>query len=97
MNRDFKVILDKATSRLEQGETVEDCLARYPEYAGRLEPLLRMAAFSIRTLAYTEPPSEAALAAGKQRLLAKAAQRRSLVAAQRKPAPQPRRPLSLFP
>ena len=97
MNRDFEVILEKATSCLEHGETVEDCLARYPEYADRLKPLLSMAAFSMRTLAYTEPPTEVALAAGKQRLLAKAAQQRSLVMAQRKPAPQPRRSLSLFP
>lgn len=97
MNRDFEVVLEEATSRLEQGETVEDCLARYPEYAGRLEPLLRMAAFSMRALGYVEPPSEAALAVGKRRLLAVAARRRLLAAAQRKPAPQPRGFLNLFP
>jgi uncharacterized membrane protein YgcG len=88
VNRDFEALLEEAISRLERGGTVEDCLARYPEYAGRLEPLLRMAAFSMRTLAYTEMASEAALVAGKQRFL---------VAAQGKPAPQTRRSLSLFP
>jgi hypothetical protein len=88
MNRDFELALEEATCRLEQGETVEGCLAHYPGYADRLEPLLRMAAFSARALDYVEPPSEAAMAAGKRRLL---------LAAQRKPAPQPRRFLSLFP
>lgn len=90
MNQDFEVVLDEAISRLERGEAVEDCLVRYtPEYADRLEPLLRMTAFSMRVLAYVEPSSEAALAAGKKRVLA--------AAAQRKPAPQPKGLLSLFP
>jgi hypothetical protein len=90
MNQDFEVVLDKAISCLERGEAVEDCLVRYPpEYAGRLEPLLRMSAFSMRVLAHVEPSSEAALAAGKQRLLA--------AAAQRKPTRRPKGLLSLFP
>jgi len=89
VNRDFEVVLEEAISSLKRGDVVEDCLARYPEYAGRLEPLLRLAAFNMRVLAYIEPPSEASLAAGKRRLLA--------VAAQRKPVFQPRGPLNLFP
>jgi hypothetical protein len=105
MTRDFDAVLDETISRLEAGEAVEDCLASYPEHAGPLEPLLRMAAFSERALADVEPFSETASAAGKQRLLAAAAQQRLLAAAameqvpaapQRKPASLPKKRLRLF-
>ncbi|MFQ6058528.1 MAG: DUF5667 domain-containing protein [Anaerolineae bacterium] len=69
MSQKFEALLAEALSRLEQGETVGACLARYPEHADRLAPLLRTAAFSLQALAYVEPPSEAALAAGRRRLL----------------------------
>ena len=105
MTRDFDMVLDEAISRVEAGEAVEECLASYPEHAGLLAPLLRMAAFSERALADVEPLSEIAAAAGKQRFLAAAAQQRLLAAAaaqqvpaapQRMPAPRPRKRLRLF-
>ena len=105
MTRDFDVVLDEAISRLEAGEALEDCLASYPEHAGLLEPLLRMAAFSERALADVEPLSETASAAGRQRLLAAAAQQRLLAAAaaqqvptapQRKLVPRPKKRLRPF-
>lgn len=105
MTRDLDIVLDEAISRLEAGEAVEDCLASYPEHAGLLEPLLRMAAFSERALADVEPFSETASVAGKQRLLAAAAQQRLLAAAaveqvaaapQRKPVPRPKKRFRLF-
>jgi hypothetical protein len=105
MSRDFDIVLDEAISRLVAGEAVEDCLSSYPEHAGLLEPLLRMAAFNERALADVEPYSETASTAGKERLLAAAAQQRLLAAAaveqvlaapQRKPAPRPKKRLRLF-
>jgi hypothetical protein len=105
MTRDFDLVLDEALSRLEAGEAVGDCLTSYPEQAGLLEPLLRMAAFSQRALADVEPYPENASATGKQRLLAAAAQQRLLAAAavehvpaarQKKLAPLPKKRLSLF-
>lgn len=43
MNRSLEDILDQAVDRLLAGETVEDCLAAYPDVARELEPLLRTA------------------------------------------------------
>ncbi len=40
--REFDNILDECLERiLTKGETVEQCLASYPEHAAELEPLLR--------------------------------------------------------
>ncbi|OGO02750.1 MAG: hypothetical protein A2Y72_00685 [Chloroflexi bacterium RBG_13_53_26] len=39
----FEDILSECIDRVLQGESVEQCLARYPEQAGELEPLLRTA------------------------------------------------------
>lgn len=41
---EIAVILDECLERLRRGETVEECLARYPARAQELEPLLRVAA-----------------------------------------------------
>jgi hypothetical protein len=38
--RNFNSILDECLAAIQQGETVDECLARYPEQAERLEPLL---------------------------------------------------------
>ncbi len=44
MRRDFDNILDECLERvLIKGETIDKCLAGYPEYADELEPLLRTA------------------------------------------------------
>ena len=54
----FDDILSDCTERLLQGESVEQCLARYPEQAAELEPLLRVAAAASRTSSAVEPRPE---------------------------------------
>ncbi len=54
----FDDILSDCTERLLQGESVEQCLARYPEQAAELEPLLRVAAAARRTSSAVEPRPE---------------------------------------
>jgi len=39
----FDNVLDDCLNRLQKGETIEDCLRRYPEYADQLTPLLGVA------------------------------------------------------
>jgi len=41
MSRDLDALLDKCIDRINEGESLEECLASYPEYAGELEPRLR--------------------------------------------------------
>ncbi|HEY92611.1 MAG TPA: DUF4382 domain-containing protein [Dehalococcoidia bacterium] len=41
MANNFDKILDECIDRINQGESLEVCLADYPEYVGQLEPLLR--------------------------------------------------------
>lgn len=41
--RGFNSILDECLAALQQGETVDACLARYPRHADRLRPLLLLA------------------------------------------------------
>jgi hypothetical protein len=52
--RRFQSILDECIAALEQGETVEACLKRYPKHASRLRPLLQLAARVRQT-----PPAKA--------------------------------------
>ena len=66
MDKAFNKILDECVDRINRGETVEDCLASYPEYAEELEPLLRVV-FDTQK-AYKFVPSPAAKMAGKKRL-----------------------------
>jgi hypothetical protein len=51
--RSFRSILDECLAAIQQGETVETCLARYPRHAERLKPLLSLAARVRRT-----PPAQ---------------------------------------
>jgi len=73
MTDELSAILAQALSRLEKGEPVEACLSRFPTHARQLAPLLESATWTIQALSYVEAPSEAALAAGRQRFLAAAA------------------------
>jgi len=41
--RTFRSILDDCLTALQQGESVEACLSRYPRHAERLRPLLTLA------------------------------------------------------
>ena len=54
----FENILDECLERLRQGESVEQCLARYPEQAAQLEPLLRVAMASRKASSGVAPRPE---------------------------------------
>lgn len=44
MNNELELILDSCLSQIEEGEaSIDECLARYPEHAAHLQPLLRAA------------------------------------------------------
>lgn len=57
MSREFETILDECLQRLLEGESVEHCLARYPEQAAELEPLLQVA-LAAREASAIEPRPE---------------------------------------
>lgn len=54
----FENILDECLERLRQGESLEQCLARYPERAAELDPLLRVAMASQKASSAVEPRPE---------------------------------------
>ncbi|RJQ39608.1 MAG: DUF4382 domain-containing protein [Dehalococcoidia bacterium] len=56
MAEDFNRILDACIDRITRGDGLNDCLADYPEYAGRLEPLLRSVAGIQEPFAFTSSP-----------------------------------------
>jgi hypothetical protein len=58
MAKRFQDILDDCIERALQGESVEQCLARYPEQAAELEPLLRVALSARTTSSAVEPRPE---------------------------------------
>ena len=61
----FDDILDICIDRINHGDSIEDCLATYSEYASELEPLLR-SMLSTRE-AYTFVPRASAKNAARQR------------------------------
>lgn len=73
MTDELSAILAQALTRLEKGEPVEACLSRFPTHTRQLAPLLESATWTIQALSYVEAPSEAALAAGRERFLTAAA------------------------
>ena len=79
MANTFDIVLDECIDRIVlRNETVEQCLARYPEHSAALEPLLR--AVLTAALAASVPVSMEAKARGRQRL---AAERQALRASGR--------------
>jgi hypothetical protein len=70
--RDIESALDKCLSYLEQGDSIEDCLARYPGLAQELRPLLRVALRTQQLRGGVTPSSET-LAAGRAEFLRRAA------------------------
>lgn len=66
MNKDFNEILDECIDRMNSGQSPEDCLKLYPEFAHELEPHLRAA--SELELRSTFVPSQSAKARGRERL-----------------------------
>jgi hypothetical protein len=66
MVEEFDLILDNCIDRLNRGESLEKCLADYPTYADRLEPLLKAVAKT--RSAYSFVPSEDVKRATRQKL-----------------------------
>ncbi len=62
----FDNIVNDCLERIAAGETISECLARYPEHAEELAPLLRMGQATIRVSRGTAPS-----AAGKRRGMAR--------------------------
>jgi len=56
MAEEFEHILDDCIDRLLRGESLEQCLQRYPEQAAELEPLLRVALTTYQTSAVEPRP-----------------------------------------
>ncbi len=75
MRRDFEFVLDDCLHYLGAGGDVNACLARYPEYASELQPLLQLAADL--SAVDTPPPAESARQAARQRMLASVRRRPS--------------------
>ena len=67
MSREFDRVLDECLTWLHAGASVEACLARYPDYAEDLRPLLELAA-DVQAVPLPRP-SAAAVQANRQRLL----------------------------
>ena len=65
---DFESVLQDSLESLERGASVQDCLARFPEQADELAPLLETVV-ALRTLASPPPRSETARAAARARFL----------------------------
>jgi hypothetical protein len=42
MSKDWDILLDKCIDRMNEGASLEDCIAEHPEHAEELEPLLRV-------------------------------------------------------
>ena len=58
MNNDLETILDTCLYQIEEGEaSIEECLARYPEHAAQLQPLLQAATKLSRARAVVPDPS----------------------------------------
>jgi len=64
----FENVLDLCIDRINRGDSIEDCLADYPEYADELEPLLK-SMFSIKD-SYSFVPQSSAKQAAWQRFSA---------------------------
>ena len=74
MRDDIKKILDECIDRMNAGESLDDCLANYPEHSKELRPLLT-AAFGIRD-ACSPIPEPGAKALGRRKLQAALAEKR---------------------
>ena len=67
MSRKFDSALDDCLNLVRVGASIKDCLARYPEYAGELEPLLRLAS-GVKSVP-TPRPDSVAVQSNLQRML----------------------------
>jgi hypothetical protein len=70
-DQDYEAILTDCLERLQRGETIAACLARHPQHASVLEPVLVAASALIRTSAFRMPePARAQARARMRRALA---------------------------
>ena len=74
MTNEFDMILDKCIDRLSRGESLENCLADYPEHKAQLEPLLK--AMTETAKAYSFVPSTEAKRSARLKLYAEFDRRR---------------------
>lgn len=74
MRHDLSEMLDESLKLIHEGATIEACVARYPEHAEELRPLLETAVTLYRVPQPTPRPE--AMAAGKQRMLDALAEKR---------------------
>ncbi len=88
MGKDLYTLLDKCIDRMNEGESLEDCLLSYPEHARELEPLLQ--ALCDARDACGSIPRPAAKATARQRVDAAAASPNMSVQKRQ------RRPMALF-
>jgi hypothetical protein len=58
MEKTLEKILDECLTRLQKGQTIEDCLNAYPEYKKELKDLLQLA-LSLKSAPHPEPSQEA--------------------------------------
>ena len=91
MKRNVNHALDECLALLGEGRaTLEECLARYPEYASDLVPLLEVA---IQVRSVSQPsPDPVAFAAGKRRMLETLAERKRRRAISVSSTPRSRQP-----
>jgi hypothetical protein len=73
MNRKFEPVLDECLDSIQSGASVQACLARYPEHAEDLRPLLSLAT-AVRAVAHPRP-NPSAVHANRQRMLLAVAER----------------------
>lgn len=59
MSQEFSQALNDCLDRLVQGEDIRECLRRYPQQAGELEPLLHVALATIRASEQVKPDPSA--------------------------------------
>ncbi len=59
MNREFVEALNDCVERLARGESIQDCLDRYPAYADEIRPLLEVSVSTIRAAEKLEPDPSA--------------------------------------
>ena len=74
MRDDIEKILDECIDRINAGESLDNCLANYPEHSKELRPLLT-AAFGIHD-ACSPIPGSGAKALGRRKLQAALAEKR---------------------
>jgi hypothetical protein len=89
MNNNIYDVLETCLQSIERGANVDALLARYPQFADELRPLLK-AALSARAMPLTSP-SASGMRRGRARLLQKAAEMREA-----RTAPRSRRSIPMF-